>query len=427
MSRRLVAIVVIVVVVVVVVVIVIVGIVSRFAGIGIRRRRRVLSTRVESVSKQSRASSWEKQSARRFDCVSTVFDERKSERIETRRRSAGDGMAKVGEGDARWIVSERSDGTNVHGWHWQEKDALAWSRSRLEKLLVGLCVDDVRTTEVLKCEGEAYVNKRKGKIIPGYEIEVEIGYASGEGSKGKVRFPYVADENADEDPEALVLPSSDGEIDERAKARALKGLVPEMLAAMRVFVKEMAAGGPGGEGPDPKPEAGAAALDDEAVAVAPKAAPKAAEARSDKTAPLSQTNHTIKMTENFYCRPRDICECLMDVVRVQHFTQSRASGLNGSTGNFEMFDGNVHGETIEYDPGEKIVQKWRFRSWPDEHYSVVTITFREPEPGNCFVDLVQTNVPECDKFGNETVMDTTENGWKNLIFGRIRQVFGFGA
>ena len=40
---------------------------------------------------------------------------------------------------------------------------------------------------------------------------------------------------------------------------------------------------------------------------------------------------------------------------------------------------------------------------------------------------MQTNVPECDKFGNETVMDTTENGWKNLIFGRIRQVFGYGA
>ena len=52
---------------------------------------------------------------------------------------------------------------------------------------------------------------------------------------------------------------------------------------------------------------------------------------------------------------------------------------------------------------------------------------REPEPGNCFVDLVQTNVPETDAFGNENVMDTTEAGWKEQIFGRIRQVFGYGA
>jgi hypothetical protein len=57
----------------------------------------------------------------------------------------------------------------------------------------------------------------------------------------------------------------------------------------------------------------------------------------------------------------------------------------------------------------------------------VTITFREPEPGNCFVDLVQDNVPETDGFGNESVMDTTETGWKEQIFNRIRQVFGYGA
>ena len=26
-------------------------------------------------------------------------------------------MAKLGEGDARWIVDERADGANVNGWH----------------------------------------------------------------------------------------------------------------------------------------------------------------------------------------------------------------------------------------------------------------------------------------------------------------------
>lgn len=28
-------------------------------------------------------------------------------------------MAKWGEGDARWIVNEREDGTNINGWHWE--------------------------------------------------------------------------------------------------------------------------------------------------------------------------------------------------------------------------------------------------------------------------------------------------------------------
>jgi len=39
-------------------------------------------------------------------------------------------MAKVGEGDARWIVEDRADGTNVNNWHWKEKDALSWSEKR---------------------------------------------------------------------------------------------------------------------------------------------------------------------------------------------------------------------------------------------------------------------------------------------------------
>ena len=44
-------------------------------------------------------------------------------------------MAKVGEGDKRWIVKEREDGTNVNGWHWKETNLTGWSQSRLKELL----------------------------------------------------------------------------------------------------------------------------------------------------------------------------------------------------------------------------------------------------------------------------------------------------
>ena len=44
-------------------------------------------------------------------------------------------MAKVGEGDERWIVKEREDGTNVNGWHWKETNLTGWSQSRLKELL----------------------------------------------------------------------------------------------------------------------------------------------------------------------------------------------------------------------------------------------------------------------------------------------------
>ena len=47
-------------------------------------------------------------------------------------------MAKLGEGDARWIVRERDDGANVNGWHWSEKNLTPWSEERLRELLVGI-------------------------------------------------------------------------------------------------------------------------------------------------------------------------------------------------------------------------------------------------------------------------------------------------
>ncbi|KAI4365433.1 hypothetical protein MLD38_021417 [Melastoma candidum] len=47
-------------------------------------------------------------------------------------------MAKYGEGDNRWIVEERPDGTNVHNWHLAETDCLNYSRSLFTSLLSDL-------------------------------------------------------------------------------------------------------------------------------------------------------------------------------------------------------------------------------------------------------------------------------------------------
>ena len=41
-------------------------------------------------------------------------------------------MAKWGEGDPRWIVEERPDGTNVNNWHWAEKNADSWSKQKIK-------------------------------------------------------------------------------------------------------------------------------------------------------------------------------------------------------------------------------------------------------------------------------------------------------
>ena len=56
----------------------------------------------------------------------------------------------------------------------------------------------------------------------------------------------------------------------------------------------------------------------------------------------------------------------------------------------------------------------------------VTIDIVEPEPGKVLVTMKQVGIPEEDKFGNLDVVENTEKGWRNLIFYRIKAVFGYG-
>lgn len=66
------------------------------------------------------------------------------------------------------------------GWHWQEKDCLEWARGRLGELLAALPLAEgtgaiwAKTAGVEAVTGEAYVNRRKGKLIPGYELDIKV-------------------------------------------------------------------------------------------------------------------------------------------------------------------------------------------------------------------------------------------------------------
>ena len=74
-------------------------------------------------------------------------------------------MAKWGEGDPRWIVEERPDATNVNNWHWTEKNADAWSKKKLEELLVNFVIEDTKVGNVVieemeKCDGKEKLSSK---------------------------------------------------------------------------------------------------------------------------------------------------------------------------------------------------------------------------------------------------------------------------
>ncbi|XP_004249183.1 uncharacterized protein [Solanum lycopersicum] len=350
-------------------------------------------------------------------------------------------MARLGEGDKRWIVEDRPDGTNVHNWHWAETDCLHWSRNFLTNLLANKTLVDgegnlkIRTKKIEKLEGEAYVNIRKGKIIPGYELNLVVSWEGevkeADGSsvmkiEGNVEFPYIADENADEDPEVKVSVKDEGPIGKRLKdAFVVKGK-PFVLEQVKTYVKAMAKGGPAKEEGEVKKivkrpaGAGNVALPP-TTAVDEKAKVVVAEKEKKK-----EGFKTITMTEKFNCRAKDLFEILMDENRWKGFTQSNARISKEVGGEFSIFDGSVTGTNVELQEGTLIVQKWRFGNWPDGIHSMVRITFEEPQSGVTVINLTHTDVPEEDRYGNATVVENTERGWRDLIFNRVRAVFGFG-
>nr|AAM53279.1 unknown protein [Arabidopsis thaliana]AAN15364.1 unknown protein [Arabidopsis thaliana] len=359
-------------------------------------------------------------------------------------------MAKFGEGDKRWIVEDRPDGTNVHNWHWSETNCLEWSRNFFTKQFSGVDILSgegnlfIKVSKIEKVEGEAYVNVRKGKIIPGYELNVSLSWeGEAKDSDGKtllkadglVDMPYISDENADEDPEIRFSVKDEGPIGRTLKEAMVKKGKEIILEKVRVYVEAMARGGPCRDELESKKvapksvAAGSATVAVEKSGAAPVVSAAAVESKVVKEKKKAKTKEgfkTITMTEKFNCRARDLYEILMDENRWKGFTQSNAKISKDVNGPISVFDGSVTGINLELEEGKLIVQKWRFGSWPDGLDSTVKIVFEEPQPGVTIVNLTHTDVPEEDRYGNATVVENTERGWRDLIFHRIRAVFGFG-
>lgn len=104
---------------------------------------------------------------------------------------------------------------------------------------------------------------------------------------------------------------------------------------------------------------------------------------------------------------------------VRAFTRGDATIDAEPGGQFSMFGGNISGEIKTLEPFTLIKMRWRYKTWPDEHYSDVTIKLDEKE--DCTeLSLTQTGVPESDH-------ERTRQGWRDHYWEAIKQTFGFGV
>lgn len=328
-------------------------------------------------------------------------------------------MAKLGEGDNRWIVKERNDGTNCNGWHWSEKNLTDWSKERLGELLCDIVVLDDSTgsckvTELEKITGDVTVQSRKQKKFPLYELELTLKWEGqlfdAEGktkveAKGKVKIPDLSEETYDDLEMTVSLEEESSEKRALKEAVRLKG-APLIRQACMAFVKEL------------KENVG---MSKEMTAKRPPPTERANNTYVVSSAEQTKTSE-VKINYDFVPPPQVLFDTLLDTNRIRGCTASDANMSREVGGKFSMFSGAVDGVNVELRPfsessGDAMIKwKWRFSTWQPDHYSMVTITLTDKD-GATKLELLQTGVPEEER-------ERTEKGWKGLLFDRMKAMLG---
>ncbi|XP_045533175.1 activator of 90 kDa heat shock protein ATPase homolog 1 [Pieris brassicae] len=338
-------------------------------------------------------------------------------------------MAKWGEGDPRWIVEERPDATNVNNWHWTEKNAGPWSKDRLKELLINLKIAqngiDCNITEVEKLDGEASANNRKGKLIFFYEWDIKLKWegllaGSADKIKGEIHIPNLSEENDVSEVDMTVTIKSSGDEAQRVKAfmhSIGKDIIRNQLTEYIRSLKEEFSKGL------ILPKKGETQIKPDNVSTITSGFNKKVNMEpivsSPKQVGCKLDTKNIEITETFQCRAQEFYDALTRIEMVTAFTQGHVKLEAEKGGKFTLFGGNISGEFRELVPGKKIVQYWRYKQWPKEHFSEVTFSIEEKDD-NTLVTLKQDLVPASE-------VEQTRENWKRYYFDSIKRAFGFGA
>jgi len=347
-------------------------------------------------------------------------------------------MALWGQGDPRWIVEERPDSTNVNNWHWTERDATTWSTSKLKNLFLNLKEETEEGSwdieEVKTVTGEATINNRKGKLIYFYEWDITVNYkgtvaGSDSEHKGTINIPNLSDENSPDDVDVQIIAKGNAKNAEKLKHLVRKNGIKMCREICKRYVDDL------------KTEYSTGMVlktkDEEKKNNENTNKSKCTNIKNNSNSDIKFTqdiealsvkeptshnkcsNVEVKLSEEFHNMPaNELFITLTQDARLCAFTRSQCVSNPIAGGEFSLMNGCIHGNYVEVVPNEKIVQKWRFKEWPENIYSLVTIKL-DQKSNNTTLNLTHSGIPESD-------LVRTEKGWQIHFWGPIKQVFGFG-
>jgi activator of HSP90 ATPase len=340
-------------------------------------------------------------------------------------------MAKWGEGDPRWIVEKREDGRNVNGWHWTESDWTTWAKERLTQILENLTIENSNvsiTTSKVVVNGEVSVNTRKKKIILFYELDVSVNWEGqlkkdGSTGKGTIQMPYISDEQNGEDFEIRVTIENEANRDLKDEVRT--AVIPVMKEKIGIMLTEFKNSTVEKTKLELK-NSGVVSVDEVVENTKKQEQTPAAQTpvqtpqpKQPKTSSAPFKTAVIKMKEKFVCSPQDLYDCFVNPGRIKAYSGDESVINTQKGGKSILFGGAVETEMVELIPAKKIVQKWRFKEWPQNYFSTVTLQF-EVKDNKTVLNVTQEGVPDSDR-------ERTEGGWNSNYFTRIKGIFGYGA
>ena len=110
--------------------------------------------------------------------------------------------------------------------------------------------------------------------------------------------------------------------------------------------------------------------------------------------------------------PQDVYNAMTNPLMIEIWTGESVVMSTEPGSEFEIWDGAITGQNVEFVPDKLIVQRWFFG---EEEDSIVTIKLH-PDRKGTLVELLQTNIPD-------KAYDNMVEGWDVDYFGNLRQLY----
>lgn len=339
-------------------------------------------------------------------------------------------MAKVGEGDPRWIVSERSDGANVNSWHWEERDLSQHTYEQLKSIFSDRAiplpanltdkVEYLKIEEVSEISGDVTVAQRKGKMMCYFELKVQLRWAGkmkndDQVVKGKMEIAEVDHDEFKNDYDITVTCQENSanaqQLENVVRAAGRSTVRGEIAKYFDALFEEYHIGKQlksGAAMPPPPPSTTAAVADS-------KKPDKSNSAVSNGSA-AEGTSFSWKM--RWSVPLEELYAALTDPRRASAYTRSPATMDVKAGGQFSFLGGVISGYYVDVQPPTLLKQQWRLGSWPVGVHSSVVLQLVKEEPGVTILEFAQSGIPAGQ-------LQSVQEGWRANFFDAMKAVFGY--